>query len=369
MTGRRILGVFAHPDDEVFCAGGTLAKYVSEGDEVMVLCATRGEGGQIRDAAIATRASLPTVREGELRAACACLGVHRVTFLDHIDGTLATIDFSALVHEVEAAIDAFDPAVVITFGPDGAYGHPDHITIGEAATEACRSRGDRRLFHSYFPRSRLLLLERVAEWLTEVQGRFKGPEDFARVFSLFAQETNTMGFADDNLRVAWFPAGVAIVEQGEAADALYLILSGEVEVSIDDDDGGRRHVRRSGPGEFFGEVAIAQSTTRTAHVVAADSVTCLVFARRAPDPWAGRGALVDGEDASARADTDPQSNATTVIDVRGVIDQKIAAIAAHRTQYPIDPAMFPRWMLEEMMGHEHFVQVLPATGQTTDLFA
>ncbi len=369
MTEGRILGVFAHPDDEVFCAGGTLARYARDGVETMVLSATRGEAGQIRDAALATRRTLPQVREGELRAACAALGVTQVALLDHVDGTLAGLDLAALVTEVRDVVDAFDPDVVITFGPDGAYGHPDHVTIGRAATAACQGGRERRLFHSYFPRSRLLLLERVAAWLTELQERFKGPADFARVFSLFAQETNTLGFADDNLQVAWFPQGVSIVEQGEQADALYLILSGEVDVSMDDDAGERRHIRRSGPGEFFGEIGVAASSARTAHVTAAGSVTCLVFSRRARDPWAARGsATTDAGPASSTEDGPAATPATTVIDVRSVIDQKVAAIAAHRTQYPIDPDMFPRWMLEEMMGHEHFVRAQPAPTLETDLF-
>lgn len=362
------MGVFAHPDDEVFCAGGTLARYVRDGAEAMVLSATRGEAGQIRDAAIATRRDLPVVRERELRAACARLGVQHVTLLDHVDGTLADLSIAALVAEVGAVVEAFDPDVVLTFGPDGAYGHPDHITIGLATTQACEDRPDRRLFHSYFPRSRMLLLERVAAWLTELHERFKGPADFARVFSLFAQETNTLGFADDNLQVAWFPQGVLIVEQGEQAEALYLILSGEVEVAIDEAEGTRRHLRRSGPGEFFGEVAIAGRSTRTANVTAVESVTCLVFSRRTSSPWAGRGDG-GGVDLGPVADAEPPTLAvTTVIDVRSVIDRKIAAIAAHRTQYPIDPEMFPRWMLEEMMGHEHFVRAHPAPEVETDRF-
>ena len=115
---------------------------------------------------------------------------------------------------------------------------------------------------------------------------------------------------------------------------------------------------------------MAHQEVRTAHVISADAVTCLVFSRRPATPWAGRGAaaalsgLVDGTD-----EVDPASGATAVIDVRPVIDRKMAALAAHRTQYPIDPDMFPRWLLEEMMGHEWFVQAQPRLEPATDLFA
>lgn len=67
MRAPRLLGVFAHPDDEVFCAGGAMARHVAEGGEAMVVSATRGEAGQVRDAAVATRRTLGQVRERELR--------------------------------------------------------------------------------------------------------------------------------------------------------------------------------------------------------------------------------------------------------------------------------------------------------------
>ena len=99
------MGVFAHPDDEIFCAGGTIAAAVEAGAEAMVVSATRGEAGQIRDAAAATRATLAEVREAELREACRHLGVQHVRCLDHIDGTLAELDRPQLVAELGAVID------------------------------------------------------------------------------------------------------------------------------------------------------------------------------------------------------------------------------------------------------------------------
>lgn len=363
MAATRILGVFAHPDDEVFCCGGTLARYVAGGASATILTATRGEAGQIRDASIASRATLGEVREAELRRAAACLGVQRVDLLDHLDGTLRDLDPAALTAEVAAEIEAVEPDVVITFGADGAYGHPDHITIGEVTTAAFLGRpgGPRgRLFHSHFPRSRLLLLDRLSRWLVELTERFRAPADFARVFSLFAQETSTLGYATDEIRVGWFPPGVSIVEQGEPGTSLYLMLSGQADVFQDQDGGPRVHLRRLGPGEFFGEIALARHTARTAHVIAVDSVTCLVFSPGAATLYAGRGTVSHLDPVDAGAGTAAPDAATTVIDVCGFLDRKIAAIASHRTQYPIDPAMFPDWMLQEMMGREHFVRIHPA---------
>ena len=134
----RLLGVFAHPDDETFCAGGTFARYAEQGAEIMVVSATRGQAGQIRDAAAGNRRTIAAVREAELRLACERLGITTVRCLDYVDGTLADAGFSALVDEVAEIIGEFRPDVVITFGPDGGYGHPDHVTISAVTTAACQ---------------------------------------------------------------------------------------------------------------------------------------------------------------------------------------------------------------------------------------
>src|SRR5258706_1986685 len=176
---RRLLGVFAHPDDEVFCVGGTLAQWAAAGGETMILCATRGEAGQIQDARAATRSTLGIVREHELRAACAQLGVQHVACLDYGDGTLAEVDAATLAGHIATSIRAFQPDVVLTFGPDGGYGHPDHIAISAATTTACRHSGERsyfpeqlaaglaphrpaQLYYSQFPRRPQLLFEQLA---------------------------------------------------------------------------------------------------------------------------------------------------------------------------------------------------------------
>ena len=361
--------MFAHPDDEVFCMGGTLARYVADGAEAMVVSATRGEAGQVRDAAVATRRTLGEVRESELRAACAQLGVQHVRFFDHHDGCLADIEPQQLAAEVRAVIDEFQPDVVVSFGDDGAYGHPDHVAISRATTAAFLAEPRGRLFHSHFPRSRLLILERLAEWLLQSDFQFKGGTDFVRAFSLFTEESTTMGFASDHIRVSWFPPGVYIFEQGEAASSMCLILSGEVDIVEEAEDGERRHLRTMGAGQFIGEVGVARTHVRTAHAIARDGVSCLVLEPGRPTAFSPRGenpvlAAFEGD-----ADAPESAAATTVIDVSGVITRKVTAIAAHRSQYPIDPDMFPPDLLVEMMGREYFVRVYPPPMLETDLLA
>lgn len=371
-TGRmRILGVFAHPDDEVFVAGGTLAKYVASGAEAMVLCATRGQAGQIRDARVATRQTLGSVREQELRQACAILGVEHVICLDYLDGRLRETDFEALVGSVVAVIREFRPEIVITFGEDGAYGHPDHVTISEATTRAFTLSPDgryghgephapARLYHSHFARSRLLMLDHLARWLVALETRFRGSPEFVQSLSLFADESTTLRYAGDFIEVRWFPAGSYIIEQGEVGKSLFLIVSGKVRVAEEHTPGQLRTLRHSGPGEFFGELALVSEQPRSAHVIAVDTVTCLVFSPAAPTLFAGRGTTASLTDprATERADW-PGEQPTTCIDVSAHVEQKIRAIAAQRTQFPIQPDLFPRSMLQEMLDREYFVRILP----------
>jgi LmbE family N-acetylglucosaminyl deacetylase len=371
----RLLGVFAHPDDEVFCAGGALARHVASGGEAMVVSATTGQAGQIRDTGLATRRTLGAVRAKELEAACAMLGVQQVRCLDYHDGTLRDVPPGQLRDDVAALLEAYRPDAVVTFGDDGAYGHPDHVAISRATTAAFASvlgtSGPARLFHSHFPRSRLLLLDRLSQWLLEMGERFKGQGDFVQALSLFAQESTTMRYAGDHVDTIWAPAGLFLVEQGEPATSLYLILSGEVEVLQEQPDGGLARLRRMGPGEFFGELGVAHHHVRTASVVAVEPTTCLVFPGDAPTLYESRGEnapLVAGWGGAggARDDVTP-TTATTVVDVAAFVDRKIAAIAAHRTQFPIEPEMFPASMLEEMFGREHFVRLFPPVEPETEL--
>jgi LmbE family N-acetylglucosaminyl deacetylase len=141
MPTARLLAVLAHPDDESLGVGGTLAKYASQGIDVFLLTATRGESGRYRgfrpgDPNHPGPAELASVREAELRAAASVLGVREVAFLDYRDSQLDQARPREAVKAIAEHIRRMRPHVVLTFGPDGAYGHPDHIAISQFTTAA-----------------------------------------------------------------------------------------------------------------------------------------------------------------------------------------------------------------------------------------
>lgn len=359
----RVLGIFAHPDDETLCAGGTFAKYASAGADVRVVSFTKGGAGQIRDAGTATRATLAAVREKELDAAGSELGLTVTTCLDYPDGELSGLDGQVMVRLASELLSEIDPDIVVTFGSDGFSGHPDHIAVGAAVTAACyewRSSRPIRLFHCHMPRKGMLLRDRLAEWVVELTTRFRGTKDFVRALSVFSREATGLGYAADLVNLEWFPAGSYLIEQGQAATSMYFLLSGQVEIRREDEDGRVQVVDRSGPGEFIGEEGIATGQPRNAHVVALDDVTSLTFS-------AGEPLISDRNGAQAKVALTRllpsgdriDATVTTCIDVSEFVDHKIRATAAHRSQYPIDPRMFPEHILQEMFGVEYFVQVLP----------
>ena len=137
-----LMAVFAHPDDESFGTGGTLARYGADPDtRVVLVCATRGEAGEISNPELASAERLGEVREQELRCACRTLGVEELYFLDYRDsgmaGTaenehpraLAQADPNEAVGKIVAHIRRERPDVIVTFDESGGYGHPDHIAI------------------------------------------------------------------------------------------------------------------------------------------------------------------------------------------------------------------------------------------------
>ncbi len=144
----RLLACFAHPDDEAFPVGGTLASYASKGVQVRLICATLGEEGEIRQPGSATRETLPQVRLHELRGSCTSLGIEQPLVLGYRDsgmdgdssnnhpGAFVQANAEEVVSYIEEQMLSFRPQVVVTFGPDGLYGHPDHIAIHRHTTAA-----------------------------------------------------------------------------------------------------------------------------------------------------------------------------------------------------------------------------------------
>jgi LmbE family N-acetylglucosaminyl deacetylase len=125
-----MLAVFVHPDDENFGVGGTLAKYAQQDVQVVLLCVTRGEAGIPG----VTPEEAGNIRTRELRKAAEQLGIE-VYFLDYPDGELAHTNLQTLLEIVACWIDLVQPQVILTFGPDGVSGHPDHITISNIVTQ------------------------------------------------------------------------------------------------------------------------------------------------------------------------------------------------------------------------------------------
>jgi LmbE family N-acetylglucosaminyl deacetylase len=147
MSGRRLLAVMAHPDDESMGFGGTLAKYAAEGVQVSVLTATRGDRGRYQGhapghASHPGATALAAIREGELRQAAAALGVGELTMLDYGDQQLDVADPVEATAAIARHIRRVRPDVVLTFGPDGVYGHPDHVAISQFTTAAVVAAAD-----------------------------------------------------------------------------------------------------------------------------------------------------------------------------------------------------------------------------------
>jgi len=129
--------VLAHPDDESLGTGGTLAKYAGEGIETYLVTATRGERGRFGEGGPKPPPEvIGRAREAELREAARVLGVREVNLLDYGDGCLDQVNVTEAVSRIAGHIRRVKPHVVVTFGPEGAYGHPDHIAISQLATAA-----------------------------------------------------------------------------------------------------------------------------------------------------------------------------------------------------------------------------------------
>ena len=140
MTGDTpaLLAIFAHPDDETFRPGGMLALLAQRGVNVHVLTLTHGEAGSCGEPPLCTLDELPSVRERELRCACAALGIELPRVLDYPDGHLTEADPERVISDILAIVRQVRPQVLLSFGPDGLSGHPDHILVGQWAAEAFR---------------------------------------------------------------------------------------------------------------------------------------------------------------------------------------------------------------------------------------
>ena len=130
------MAVLAHPDDESLGFGGTLARYAAEGVQTFLLTATRGENGRLGSERAGSPSRLGKLREAELLAASRVLDLSDVRILGYPDGGLDGVEPAQAILQIADHIRRIRPDVVVTFAPDGAYGHPDHIAISQLTTSA-----------------------------------------------------------------------------------------------------------------------------------------------------------------------------------------------------------------------------------------
>lgn len=152
-----VMAVFAHPDDEL-AVSATLAACVDEGAEVVLVCATLGDLGSHEEHTVENRQHLAEVRRHELRCSCRRLGIRHLEVLGYGDsgwraehgtppeGSLARASAAEVIGRLVRLIRRYQPQVLITFGPDGLYGHRDHVAIGAYATAAFGAAGDEGLY-------------------------------------------------------------------------------------------------------------------------------------------------------------------------------------------------------------------------------
>jgi LmbE family N-acetylglucosaminyl deacetylase len=193
-TNLKLLAVFAHPDDESMGMGGTLAKYAAEGVETYYVCASRGERGWFgSEETNPGFERLGQIRTQELTNAIKEIGMQGLYFLDYIDGDVDQAPHAEIINKIVTHIRRIQPQVVVTFPPDGNYGHPDHIAIGQFTNAAIVCAAD-----ASYRDSENLSAHRVSKLYYMVDG-----EDFINLVAPFMGD---MTFpVDDQIRgeVAW----------------------------------------------------------------------------------------------------------------------------------------------------------------------
>lgn len=153
---KKLLAVLAHPDDETFGMGGTLAYYAQRGVQTYLICATRGEAGGMEENCLEGYDSVAARRESELRCAVGILGIQELYFLDYRDSgmpgspdnqhpkALINAPQREVAEKIAHLIRQIRPQVLITFDPIGGYKHPDHIAIHRATVDAFHLAADER---------------------------------------------------------------------------------------------------------------------------------------------------------------------------------------------------------------------------------
>lgn len=157
----KVLFIFAHPDDESFSSGGTIALLKKKSGEVKLISATKGEAGLVGNPPIITQDKLGFVREKEQKEAAKILGIQHIYYLGLLDGTLHKYSVDFLTRKILPIVKKENPDVLITFDEHGVSNHPDHIAVSKAATLSFKSyakniRKHVRLYYVTMPKSYLL---------------------------------------------------------------------------------------------------------------------------------------------------------------------------------------------------------------------
>ena len=148
----KLLAIFPHPDDETLGLGSTLARYSAEGIETHLVCATRGEMGWYdNEGPNPGFEGVGLIRTDELNRAAQHLGLNSVDFLDYIDGYVDKANPAEIIGKLVAHIRRIKPHVVVTFAPDGAYGHPDHIALSQFTNGALVCAADKNFSNIQAP--------------------------------------------------------------------------------------------------------------------------------------------------------------------------------------------------------------------------
>jgi LmbE family N-acetylglucosaminyl deacetylase len=138
-----LMAIFAHPDDEAFGMGGTLTRYAREGVDLHLVVATLGEVGELANPDLRSLDQpLGILREHELRCACDNYGVVGLHLLGYIDGQTTVVPQSDAVYKIVRLLRQIRPQVVVSFGPEGIYGHYDHLAVHRWATAAVQFAAD-----------------------------------------------------------------------------------------------------------------------------------------------------------------------------------------------------------------------------------
>ncbi len=193
---KTLMAILAHPDDESFGMGGTLALYARRGVQVHLVCATRGEAGEVDAQYLDGYPSIAERREAELRCAAGILGLAGVHLLGYRDSgmpgspdnqhPLALINqpLEKVAEQAASCIRRFKPQVVVTFDPVGGYKHPDHIFVHQATVAAFKLAGQAsfvdgqptyqpaKLYYHLFPKNFLKFAVRVLPLLGRDPRRF-----------------------------------------------------------------------------------------------------------------------------------------------------------------------------------------------------